>query len=75
MEGLKKYITELENSVEDKNNILQECVKMNLALQQDVINEIKELKSMYIVTVISQYLYLYIFSKAKDVRIARAYSK
>lgn len=46
MEKLNKRIAELKLSLRNKDSIADDLSRANLALQKDVIEEVKELKSM-----------------------------
>lgn len=45
VESLRQHIAELKRSLQDKDVIIEEYIEKNLALQQNVIEEIQELKS------------------------------
>lgn len=46
MENLRQRIAELTCSLQNKDVIIEEYLKNNSVLQQNIIKEIKELKSM-----------------------------
>lgn len=46
VESLRQRIAELKRSLQDKDVIIEDYIKNNFALLQNVIEEIQELKSM-----------------------------